>query len=111
MTLACAAVVFTILLAALAAYVRNQNQPICNTTPRLIATDPDFFTGQTVRLKVSGMEPFTDPQGNRELRFREATDKPFIIIVRGKVPEKVPETLICQCEGPKPGGFTLLVVH
>lgn len=89
--------------AALSAFVKSKSQPVYYASPKIIIADPDFFFEKSVRLKTASMEPFVDIQGSRELRYREATDRPYRIIVRGRIPTKVPDDLLCYCEGTKDG--------
>jgi hypothetical protein len=98
---ALAVILFIIGAAALAAFVKSRNQPIYQASPKMIACDPEFFENKLVRLKTPSMEVCRDEQGAVELRYREATDKPYCVIVRGRIPDPVPEFLVCHCDGPQ----------
>lgn len=101
-------VLFILGASALAAFVKSRNQPVYPATPKLVAADPDFWFEKSIKLKTSSLEVFIDAQGARELRYRELTDRPFCVVVRGRIPDPIPDDLLCFCEGTK-DGITVLI--
>lgn len=107
-SLAALAVVIVVAFAGLSAFVKSRSQPIYIASPKVIAADPDFWFEKSIQLKTSSMEVFLDEQGAKELRYRELTNRPFCVIVRGKIPDPAPDSLLVFCEGTK-DGVTVLI--
>lgn len=95
--IALAAVAVTILAVALSAFVKTRQPLPPEVTPRMLAADPDYFTnGSLVRIRTGGMEAV-----GGELRFREASDLPYVVVCRfaGKLPEPIPPVVVGTYRG------------
>lgn len=89
------AVAFTILLAALTAFVKSRQDHWPEVTPRVLKSDPEFWHERGVKLRTPGMETV----GN-ELKFRTAADQPYRVVVRfpGRLPNPVPAHVRGVCK-------------
>lgn len=88
--------VVAVVLTALAVVLTQYRRDFPETTPRLLASDPDFWDGRSVKLRTAGME-----SAGGELRFRFSTDQPYRVVVTfksGKVPEPVPAHVSGVCK-------------
>lgn len=108
LAVAVTAIVLVVICAALSAFVKSRNM-VCEVSARSVVADPDLCVQKTIRLKTSGLEETRDSDGNRELSFRFATDKPYILVVRGNIPDPLPEDILCFCEGRDDRGVVILV--
>lgn len=86
---------FTILLAALTAFVKSRQDHWPEVTPRILMVEPDFWHERGVKLRTAGMETV-----GGELRFRTAVDQPYRVIVRfsGKLPNPIPTHIRGVCK-------------
>lgn len=79
------------------------------TTPKLLAADPTFFTGRLVKVKTAGMERLSPS----ELMYRAIAGQPPIAVLRLRNPLKPTDTtpafLVGVCVGRVEEGHVLVV--
>ncbi len=109
------AVIAILGLGLLVAYIDQRQKPIKAErelviyTPKIVASDPEYFSGKEVAISTSGMEI---TKSGLELMYRDRADCPYHTICYMKEAiDKIPPYIKGKCLGKQPLITLVLIVE